>query len=158
MLLPEGFIENTAIVHLNTLPKSAHGIYLTVCLAVMISLVTMPFVYTDIGTKAYGIVRPAMERTSIKPAVSGIIDSVFFNEGQTIPAGAVLLRIKDMESNAKKRANRLESRQYEQFIHDLRLLTSHKEINDEVFSLLQSPLYREQVNRFFHRRAEHELI
>jgi hypothetical protein len=47
-----------------------------------------------------GITRPLTERTEVKPIMTGIIDTIYFKEGEMVNKDAVILRLKDPNTKA----------------------------------------------------------
>lgn len=119
------------------------------------ALAALPFVHTTIAVTAPGITRPFTERTDVKPVIGGIIDTLYYHEGENIIKGAVLLRIKDPITKSKKILNRFEINQREEFIHDLNLLTSDNP-NEALVPHLSTPLYKEELARFVHQAADQQ--
>jgi len=158
MLLPGNILENTSVHYIPSLSKSWKGLYWVLCSTIAGALAALSFIHTDISIKATGITRPSAERTELKPVISGIIDSIYFREGQNAPQNAVILRIKDSTTPGKKRVDRFQITQKEQFIHDLTLLIRSKDLNESMLVKLQSPLYREQVSRYIHQTAVQETL
>ena len=122
---------------------------------VMVTLASLPFIRTTIAVTAQGITRPQSERTEVKPIIGGIIDSIYFKEGSHIAKGEVLLRIKDRVTQSKKTLNNFEINQRELFIHDLEALTA-SEPDDKIFERLSAPLYKEQLNKYLHQKADQQ--
>jgi HlyD family secretion protein len=120
-------------------------------------LALFPFITVDVSAKAEGITRPINERTEIKSVISGIIDTIFYRDGDSIPQNAVILRIRDMVTKTKRTQHQFEISQSELFIHDLRLLGSGADIST-ITDQLVSPLYQEQASRFLHRKTEQEAL
>lgn len=121
-------------------------IYLVVLVMVITALASLPFVSTTISTRASGITRPVTERSEIRPAVSGIIEQLFYKEGQMVQAGDIIAVIKDEVSPAQAASNSYEIHQRRQFVHDLKMLTA---ANGNISSgSLRSTLYQQQLTRF----------
>ncbi|MFT4017264.1 MAG: hypothetical protein QM668_09905 [Agriterribacter sp.] len=60
------------------------AIYIVIILIVITGLTSLPFIHTSIATKAPGITRPLTERTEIKPLATGIIENIYYSEGDTV--------------------------------------------------------------------------
>lgn len=134
--------------------QSSSAIYLIILLIIITSLVSLPFIHTSISTKASGITRPLTERTEIRPVITGIIDNLYYNEGDSVQVGALIANIKDDYTPIQTISNDFDTDQRKKFIHDLKLLTStqeHININN-----LKSPVYRQQLNRYLYRLADQE--
>ena len=94
MLIVNDFTPTT-LAYLMPFRKRHFYIYVFVLLLVTCCIAVLPFVSTTISVNAQGITRPEKERTEVKNVVGGIIDKIYYKEGDTIAKGAVLLRIKD---------------------------------------------------------------
>jgi membrane fusion protein, peptide pheromone/bacteriocin exporter len=130
--------------------------YITILLFIITSFASLPFISFDISVKSTGIIRPATERTEIKPIMSGIIDTIFCHEGQLVQKDSLLIRLRDNNSLSKSILSDYELTQRRQFIHDLKILISTPHLTTKSIVSLQSPLYKQQINRFVHQKAEQE--
>lgn len=129
-------------------------IYVTVLILVIATLLSLPFISTTISTRATGITRPVTERSDIRPAVSGIIEKLFFKEGELVQAGEVIALIKDEVSPVQAISNNYDINQRRQFVHDLKILTSSQ--GNASFNSLSSALYKQQLNRFKYQLADQQ--
>ncbi len=148
-------LSDTAVAYLSDFRKKSFLLYFIILLMATCALSSLPFIHTTISVKASGIIRPINERTEVKPVISGIIDTLYHNEGSTIKKGDKLLRIKDQITKSKKILNNYEINQHERFIHDLQLITSCA-VDEKIVNQLISPLYREQVSTFLHQQADRD--
>ncbi|WP_114791734.1 HlyD family efflux transporter periplasmic adaptor subunit [Niabella yanshanensis] len=129
-------------------------IYLVTLVMVMAALVALPFISTTISTRATGITRPVTERSDIKPVVSGIVEKLFYKEGELVQAGEIIAIIKDEVSPVQAVSNNYDINQRTLFIHDLKILTtSHGNVS---FNSLSSALYKQQLNRFKYQLADQQ--
>lgn len=147
-------LPNTSLSYLTKANSSSYLLYLFLLLGVTGALASLPFIQTDISVKAAGIIRPVTERTEVKPVISGIIDTLFYKEGDKVIKDAVILRLKDPNTKDKKILNGFQIKQREEFIHDLQILTSS--VTPAKDGLI-SPLYQEQNSKFLHQKEEQEL-
>lgn len=159
-------LENTTIIFLPKIKSSVNWLYIFLLIGIIGALMSLSFIHTEISVRTSGITRPASERTEVKPLISGIIDTIYFKEGDTVHKGSVILRIKDLITKNRITLNNFEIAQREQFIHDLILLNefvSNISIKmtvgeDSIDTKLQSPLYKAHLNRFVHQKREQELL
>jgi HlyD family secretion protein len=158
MILESGEIKDTALWWLPQMRRSGFIIYWMVTGIFLTGLISLFFIHTDISVRAAGIVRPIKERTDIKSPVSGIIDSIYFKEGDSIVENSLILTLRDPALIEKRRLNEAEISQCKDFIHDLDLLSSSVNITIKLVSLLNSPLYKQQALRFFSRAAEQQVV
>lgn len=133
--------------------KSRPWIFLVIIAIVISAIVSLPFIKTTIAIKSSGVIRPADERTDIKPLQTGHIDQLYVKEGDTVMRGQLIASIKDNISVPKITLNVLEHQRRNAFVSDLKMLTVGNEFNN---LKLQTPLYKEQLNRFLHQIADHQ--
>lgn len=173
MLLPASYIPNTTIAYLPKIKSSSYALYLFIVLGIVAAITSLPFVYTNISVKTTGITRPVSERTEVKPVISGIIENVYYKEGDKVAQNAVILRFKDPNTQSKRVLNNYEIQQRQQFVHDLEILTTTPNPSkggelsssfplspgrDAGGEALNSPLYQEQYAKFLHQKEEQEIL
>lgn len=166
MLFSTEFLEKIPHSFLPNFKKGTYLFYLFLLLGIIGVFSSLPFIYINISIKSTGITRPSTERTEVKPLLSGIIDTLFYKEGDTVKKESVILRIKDLNTKSKTVLNNLEISQRKQFVNDLEVLTFFlnnilKKLMgkiENIDSKLESSLYRTQYNRFIHQKREHELL
>lgn len=133
---------------------SIHIIYLIIIIFVVLSISSLPFIYTNISIKSNGITRPVTERTEVKSIITGIIDTIFYKEGDKVEKNAVILRLKDPNTKGKVILNNFEINQREQFIHDLNILTTSSGLDNSILDILSAPLYKQQLVKFTHQKQD----
>jgi multidrug efflux pump subunit AcrA (membrane-fusion protein) len=148
-------LENK-IVYTAGLKSSGYAVYWIFMLFVVSALIFLPFLYFDITIRSAGIIRPLNERTEVKSLQTGIIDTMFYFNGETIPKDSIIFRLKDNFSLPKKIVNTYELEQICQFIHDLEILTTNNKTSKKTFNVLQSPVYKQQISRFIYQTEEQE--
>jgi len=103
-----------------------------------------------------GITRPVTERTEVKSIMTGIIDTIYFKEGDMVKKDAVILRLKDPNTKGKLIMNNFEISQREQFIHDLAVLTNINDLEFGTIDKLTAPVYKQQLAKFTHQKQDLE--
>ncbi|MBX9733335.1 MAG: HlyD family efflux transporter periplasmic adaptor subunit [Chitinophagaceae bacterium] len=156
MIYRTDLINETTIAYIPKLKGRSYIIYISAILFIIASLISLNFINIDLYVKTAGVTRPIIERTEVKSVISGIIDSIFYREGGSVEKGDVILRIKDPSTNSKRNVNNFEISQRELFIHDLSILTSINGISTTTLDTLRSPLYKQQVSRFIHKKTDQE--
>ncbi len=134
--------------------KKSNYIYIFSLILFISAIIALPFIHTDITIKSNGITRPVTERTEVKPIMTGIIDSIFYKEGDKIEKDAILLKLKDPNTKSKVLLNNFEISQREQFINDLIILTNSGELNINTSDRLTTPLYKQQLSKFTHQKQD----
>lgn len=132
-------------------------IYLFTLLFIFIFVFSLPFINSEISIKSRGITRPQIERTEVKSMLTGIIDTIFYKESDNVNKDAVILRLKDPNSNGKMVMNNFEISQREDFIHDLFILTNTNNLEISTIDKLNTPLYKQQLARFSHQKQDLEV-
>lgn len=136
-------LADTRICYLPRLRTSYHVIYLAVIIAIAAALIASRFLYTDIFTRADGVIRPSTERAEIRAVVGGIIDSLLVKEGDIIHEGQTMVKIKDLQYAGRLKALDSEMEEYRRYLHDLRLLTG----KEAQAASLRSKVYSDQLGR-----------
>ncbi len=157
MILPSHFIETNSISYFPKFGRNSYALYITFLLFIILSILSLPFLESDISIKASGITRPKNERTEIRPMITGIIDTIFYKEGDRVQIGTSIIRMKDLTSNSIQTQTNFEIGQRKQFIKDLELLTTLS-LNENTQNLLSSPIYKVQLSHFLRQKEEHEIL
>ena len=131
-------------------------LYIIIILFTLSFISSLPFIHTDISIKSTGITRPVTERTEVKPIMTGIIETIFYKEGDKVEKDAVLLRLKDPNTKGKVILNNFEINQREQFIHDLSILTNSLDLETSTINKLTAPLYKQQLAKFTNQKQDLE--
>jgi len=136
--------------------RSAFIIYWLIIFLFLFGIISLFIIHVDISVRAPGIIRPILERTEMRSPVSGIIDTIYFKEGDQVLKSSLLLKIHDPFLVEKQHLNESEILQYKDFIHDLNLLGPDAINSIRQISVLKSQLYRQQVLRFISHSEELE--
>ena len=131
-------------------------IYTFILLFILLFIASFPFIYTDISIKSTGITRPVTERTEVKPIMTGIIDTIYYKEGNNVEKDAVLLKLKDPNTKGKVILNNFEINQRELFIHDLAILINPSDLEFGTIDKLTAPVYKQQLAKFTHQKQDLE--
>lgn len=133
--------------------KTKPAIYLITLIFILAFIFSLPFITTSITIKSSGITRPVNERTEVKSILTGIIDSLLTHEGDTVQQGQLIITIKDNTTAPKTILNEFELKQRIEFIRDVEKLTS---VKDYRRLTLQTPLYRQQLNKFLFQLTDQQ--
>jgi membrane fusion protein, peptide pheromone/bacteriocin exporter len=158
MILKDTELKNTAIWWLPAMRRSGFIVYWIVIGLFLSGFLSLFFIHVDISVRANGIIRPLNERTDIKSPVSGLIDTIYFKEGDQVVKNNILLVLHDPGLIEKQHLNEAEISRCKDFIHDLVLLNSSDRISAQLISLLMSPLYKEKTLRFISMTVEQQII
>lgn len=142
-LFPVEVIEQSAFTWLPRVRVRTQLIYTTVLVAVLLSLIALPFIKVDVSVKSAGIIRPVTEKNELRSLVAGTIAEVLVTEGQHVEKGQLILRLQEDISNSKLLQTSFELKQRETYVSDLSRLAGGGGGGG-----LQSALYQQQYSRF----------
>ncbi|HVZ66312.1 MAG TPA: HlyD family efflux transporter periplasmic adaptor subunit [Lacunisphaera sp.] len=104
--------------------RPSRWIYGLVLAGVSAGLASLPFIEVDVSVQAAGIVRPIMERTEVRPAVSGHIGQVLARDNERVRAGQVLLLLRSRDVEERLGRNERLQEEERDLIADLQILTT----------------------------------
>lgn len=154
-LFPQEIIQHTAEFHFHSHRSATKVIYQLVLLVMMVGFISLFFIRVDVNVKSAGLFRSVEERNTIKPLVSGRIDSVFIKENTHVRAGQVLLTIKRESLEGKNDLLRLQQSDVQAQLSDLqRLIIVSRNNRWEGKLQLASGLYSQQYSLFLQQIVE----
>lgn len=156
MIYPTEILEPTTLYYLPNISKTSRSIYLIILFGILFAFASAPFIYTTISIRSSGIVRPLNERVEMKSIVSGLIDSVYYRDGDSVHQGEVLLRIQDPSSKVKLKTTEFEIKQKQLLIRDLNYLTKYYNLTDKDIEKIITPIYKDQLSRYLHQKESQE--
>ncbi|MGX5818984.1 HlyD family secretion protein [Chitinophaga lutea] len=142
-LFPVEVIEQSAFSWLPRVQVRTQVIYMTVLIAVLATLVALPFIKVDVSVRSAGIIRPIAEKNELRSLVAGTIAEVMVSEGQHVERGQLIMRLQEDISNSKLSQTAYELAQREAYVSDLARLASGGGGGG-----LQTGLYQQQYARF----------
>ncbi len=151
-------MKDSAYFWIPSLRRSGFIIYWLVIGIFLSGFIALFFVQVDISVRASGIIRPYNERTDIHSQTAGMIDQIYFKDGDLVLKNCILATIRDSALVKNQRAIELEILQYQGFIHDLKLLTADGRNPLATIPGLTSPLYKQQALRFSSGLAEQQTL
>ncbi|MDD4971358.1 MAG: HlyD family efflux transporter periplasmic adaptor subunit [Paludibacter sp.] len=147
-LFPPEIIENTVECYhawISTRSKAIYGLLLAMILLVFVSL---PLVYVDISSQSRGVIRSPSENTTIQSALYGEVISYCMQENKTVSAGDTLLVLNSDKLTEQVRLAESKIQENKTFITDIENLLDKKQ------SLVNSPKYRSEYNRYRSKTSE----
>ena len=123
-LFPIEVMQHSSYTWLPRVKVRTQLIYLTVLVAILATLVALPFIKVDVSVKAGGLVRPVTEKHELRNLVAGTIAGILVTDGDRVQKGQEILRLKEEVSDSKLQQNSWELDQRGKYIHDLTILTS----------------------------------
>lgn len=122
-LFPEEIIENSQEHNFSTHSVRSRIIYSTIVLSLIGMIATLPFIYTDVGVRSQGMVRPVTEVVQIASPVSAQIASLNAVENSRVYKGDIILKLDDSDIRQQLFLNRSRFEQLTLFIADITTLT-----------------------------------
>jgi multidrug resistance efflux pump len=141
-LFPVEIMEHSTFTYLPKVKVRSQIIYASVLLAVVATLLALPFIYVDVSVKATGIVRPVTEKNELRSLVAGKIDEILVKEGDYVRKGQLLLRLQEDISNSQLQRSQYEQSQQDAFIEDLTKLANGRTNG------LKTAVYQQQYQKY----------
>jgi multidrug resistance efflux pump len=150
-ILPSEFVNNGIDAYLAKHAATSWKTYWLVISVVVISLVSLPFIYIDVSVQEAGIIRPVIEKSEIKAAITEIVDSVYAKEGQLLRQGDTILTFNHSVPNAQIEYRRKRIKDFQEHLNDLHYLA--KGIKPAFFS---SPVRQQEYIFYIRQKEEYE--
>lgn len=152
-LYPAEIIEHTTEAYLPQVSVQGQVIYVSVVLAALLALLSLPFVRIDVSVQSSGIVRSRAERNELRSLTAGTIANVLVHENQTVKAGQPIFELQTAIPDSKLRLLHAQQSEKKLYIGDLLLLVSSHGTNHRITGL-KSSLYRQQYEQSVFQQAE----
>jgi HlyD family secretion protein len=101
-------IEDTVEYYFTDQPRAGRVIYLVILAITIGSLASLPLVKIAVTVQSAGVIRPEVERQSVRAAVTGSIDRVQLRPNQQVRRGDTLVVIRDPTTEERLRQTRTE--------------------------------------------------
>ncbi len=95
MILDETEIENTASWVMPGVKNSGFFVYWLIIILFLAGLISTFFIQVDISTRVNGIIRPLDEKICIRSPISGIINTIYYREGDKVANNSLLFELRD---------------------------------------------------------------
>lgn len=123
-ILPQYWIEDSVENYFCKYKTTSNWFYIVIIIAVVVALLSLPFIYIDISVEGTGIIRPKTERSVVTSPVSEIVEEVFVREGDHLVRGQKILCFRTTIAETKIRQQEQMMENISQQCHDLSCLTS----------------------------------
>lgn len=140
------------------LPAGIRMLYLVLLFTTVLLCSASWFLKMDVVVQAPGQLRPATERTLIRPTVSGQLDSIFVREGELVQKGALIASLVDTEWETAATSLHQEHKEKSALQADLDRLTKAASPAMARKLVLQTAIYQQQLETFLEFCKEKELL
>lgn len=141
-IFPPEVVEFSVEKHFSEYNPRSRTLYLVVLGVLFLFLLLMFIIRVDVSVRSTGIIRPIQERTDIRSAIEGIVDSVFATENTHVVAGQPIMKIRSKMLDEKGVAIGNQREELEAEVADLRKLVVGKSDS------LRSSLYSQQYSLY----------
>ena len=149
-IFPKEIIENTVDVHQFKHTNKSKIIYCFILFALIVALISLPFISVTIYNTSQGLIRPDKERILLQSSHSGkVIFHQLKNNGQ-INKGDTLMMINNLAITQKINTTRSLFIETKKFIEDIKLLSNQKRIANKLNSLK----YKQEYNFYQQKLSE----
>ena len=150
-ILPSEFINNGIDVYLAKHTATSWKIYWLAILIVIVSLISLPFIYVDVSVQESGIIRPVVEKTEIRSSITEWVDSVYVKEGQKLYQGDTILTFLQANPDFQIEYQQKRLTDIQEHLNDLAFLA--KGLKPDTF---RSATRRQEYALFIQRKQEQE--
>jgi len=157
-LFPKEIINHSQEHLFSTHSVKSKVIYSAIVLAILGVFTALPFIYTDIGIRSQGMIRPVTEVIKIASPVSAKIITLQATENSYIQKDAVIAMLDDADIKEKQRLNRSRHEQLEIYLADLATLTQIKDIKATELLNFKSIRYKRKAREFDQQIANQQQI
>ncbi|MCD8415430.1 HlyD family secretion protein [Tenacibaculum dicentrarchi] len=149
-IFPKEIIENSVEVHQFKHSKKSKIVYNVILVAILLALISLPFIKITIYNTSQGLIRSDKERMTIQSSSSG---NVFFHQLKNnlkVQKGDTLLIVSNVAMNHKIENTASQLNETKIFIEDLKLLASPKKRKIK----LQSLKYQQEYSFYQQKLSE----
>jgi len=86
-LYPASCIEDSLEAHLSRFPSGGYALYCAVVVAALAAGAALPVITVRIAVRGSGIIRPVVEKQTVRSRVAGLVDRVLVTENQPVRVG-----------------------------------------------------------------------
>ena len=134
-IFPKEIIENTVEVHQFKHTNKSKIIYSFILLALIIAFISLPFINVTIYNNSQGLIRPDKERIVLQSGNSGKVIFHQLKNNLQVKKGDTLLLINNASITQKINTTISLLNETKNFIEDLKLLSSQKDIANKLNTL-----------------------
>lgn len=157
-LFPQEIIKNSQEHNFSTHTVRSRIIYSTIVLSLIGIIALLPFIYTDVGVRSRGMLRPVTDVVKIVSPVSAQVTSIEALENSQVLKDAVIAELDDAEIRQKIQLNRSRHKQLAGYLADLATLTDSGVPYSVASGYLRTERYEREAREFEQRIANHQQL
>ena len=121
-IIPSDFIKDSVDSYIAKYSTTSQKIYWLVLVAIVATLIALPFIYVDVSVQEAGIIRPIAEKTEIRANITDLVDSIFVKEGQSLNQGDTILTFRRSSSDYQIQYQQKRINDFQAHLNDLYIL------------------------------------
>ena len=158
MLFPQEFIERSVEHVFKRSSVRSQLLYILTLIFILCIFCALPFVYTEVGKSAQGVLVPSIDRMSVLAPKTGRVATTHIAENLRIEEGQLLLTFQTQAIDQQLEKNQKDLNRTILFIQDLELIVRDLQHSDSP-KLLHTALYNSEWASYLQERNEllHEI-
>lgn len=157
-LFPKEIIESTQEHNFSKHSTQSKLIYSTIVLALIGALSALPFIYTDVGVRGQGMIRPVTEVVKIASPVSARITSLRAAENSRIQQGDVIATLDDEDIRQQQLFIKSRVEELRKLISDVTLLTESATYPEVSIQNLLTLRFKREIQEFEQQFISHQQL
>lgn len=157
-LFPKEIIESTQEHNFSKHSTQSKLIYSTIVLALIGALSALPFIYTDVGVRGQGMIRPVTEVVKIASPVSARITSLRAAENSRIQQGDVIATLDDEDIQQQQLFIKSRVEELRKLISDVTLLTESATYPEVSIQNLLTLRFKREIQEFKQQFINHQQL
>lgn len=144
-------IQDTSVLYMHETRVRSQIIYSITLLAIILSVLALPFIHTTISVKGLGLVQSNIEKTEILAPVSGKIVAINLKDNQKVHKGDLLIRIDAAIPKQQSDILSNKNNQLQNLLNDAEMLIKALDFAKETVSL-QTGLYNSSWQQYLEQQ------
>ena len=157
-LFPKEIIENSQEHNFSVHSVRSRIIYSTIVLSLIGMFAILPFIYTDVGVRSQGMVRPVTEVIQIASPVSAQITSLYAMENSRVQKGDIIIKLDDSDIRQQLNFNRSRFKRLTLFIADIMTLTESASVLSVPVDDLKTARYKREALEYLQQLASQQQL
>ncbi len=157
-LFPKEIIESTQEHNFSKHSTQSKLIYSTIVLALIAAFSALPFIYTDVGVRGQGMIRPVTEVVKIASPVSARITSLRAAENSRIQQGDIIATLDDEDIRQQQLFIKSRVEELRKLISDVTLLTESATYPEVSIQNLLTLRFKREIQEFEQQFISHQQL